>query len=389
MKYKLFSLAILAGFLFISSNSFAYDDDDIVYIPDPHFKKMLVEYEHLSVEHGVLDLNHDGEIQYSEAEALHDEFNLGYANDSIKSYEGVRAFTNVIRIFLGYKENVIELDFSGMTGVKLMYINKMPNLKYLNVSNCKNLDNLDTDDCNLITLNLDGCERITGISCSNNQLNEISLKNTNKLGGIRCYNNTLLKLNLNDCTELKFISANDNIFSSIDISNCEKITSLKFINNELLSLDVSNFHFLTHLILDSNKLTRLNIQNENNTRLIDFSTKGNSDLYCITVDDTTWANENMTEKDEWTKFSDDCSVSVIEAKENYIEVFPNPAHNYITIKRNTNEMVDLRILDLNGKIFLSDIIQLGKKQTKLNISQMSAGTYILEIGNQRKLFIIK
>ena len=85
-------VAFMATFLVLSPK-LAAEADDIVYFPDPFFKKVLVNMEYYMGER--IDLNYDGEIQYSEAEAYIHSLDISFAGDSITDLTGIKAFINI------------------------------------------------------------------------------------------------------------------------------------------------------------------------------------------------------------------------------------------------------------------------------------------------------
>ena len=75
------------------------------------------------------------------------------------------------------------------------------------------------------------------------------------------------------------------------------------------------------------------------------------------------------------EFLQDCNISSL-----LIEIFPNPCSDFIYIMRNhpENEAM-INIFNSNGILVKKFLIQLGNKQTKLNISDLNAGLYIIQI----------
>lgn len=112
---------------------------------------------------------------------------------------------------------------------------------------------------------------------------------------------------------------------------------------------------------------------------------GNPPLGSRNIDPT--ANQ---ENDEETKISL-LSEKLVLTNES-LSVFPNPSEDYINVAFENiianNTSAKLNVTDLNGKIILSDLIEAdenGFLSKKLDVSQLSAGTYIIEttINNQK------
>ena len=61
-------------------------------------------------------------------------------------------------------------------------------------------------------------------------------------------------------------------------------------------------------------------------------------------------------------------------------IYPNPISNTMTIKSSSND--EMRLFDLNGRLIHKTSIVSGENQ--LDMSQISSGTYFVEIGNEAK-----
>jgi Leucine-rich repeat (LRR) protein len=95
-------------------------------------------------------------------------------------------------------------------------------------------------------------------------------------------------------TALTKLYCYNNQLTSLNVSQNTALTSLGCGNNQLTSLNVSQNTALTSLYCNSNQLTRLDVRNGNNTNFSEFYAFGNSNLYCIDVDDATWSTANWT-----------------------------------------------------------------------------------------------
>lgn len=62
----------------------------------------------------------------------------------------------------------------------------------------------------------------------------------------------------------------------------------------------------------------------------------------------------------------------------YFDIYPNPATDLINIENKTNEIMDISMYDLTGRQFVSRKIN---RNDVLDISKLTAGTYIIKIGN--------
>ncbi len=64
-----------------------------------------------------------------------------------------------------------------------------------------------------------------------------------------------------------------------------------------------------------------------------------------------------------------------------LEVFPNPAGEYITVKYNIDQISDLIIYDITGKIIYKNILK-PLSETIVNTSSFAQGIYMIAVGNK-------
>ena len=142
---------------------------------------------------------------------------------------------------------------------------------------------------------------------------------------------------IEDFTVLTSLNCSENNLTTLDVSNNIYLTELVCYGNQLTILDVSNNFTLTDLFCGSNQLTildvtqnpnllllgcnynpliSLDLRNGNNTSLSGLWCLGNSNLYCINVDDSVWSTANWTVAnqniDPQHYFSNNCSPSAIQ-----------------------------------------------------------------------------
>jgi len=113
-----------------------------------------------------------------------------------------------------------------------------------------------------------------------------------------------------DTVQILYLS-NDGIADLTGIEDFTALTDLFCHNNQLTELDLSNNPNLFELNCRNNLLTSLDVRNGNNLGLWYFTATFNPDLYCIDVDDISYAEYNWA-KDSWTNFSADCNATGIE-----------------------------------------------------------------------------
>ena len=75
------------------------------------------------------------------------------------------------------------------------------------------------------------------------------------------------------------------------------------------------------------------------------------------------------------------NVTIDENQISYLELFPNPANNLININLKNNIISNYEILDISGKILLSDSFL---NETQINTSNLQNGIYIIKVINDFK-----
>ena len=77
---------------------------------------------------------------------------------------------------------------------------------------------------------------------------------------------------------------------------------------------------------------------------------------------------------------DDAGIENAASSES-IKVYPNPANDKVVIsfKDNTLTNIDLRVLNLLGETVIQSVIENSGKQIELDVTKLSAGTYILHL----------
>src|SRR5205085_2399960 len=129
------------------------------------------------------------------------------------------------------------------------------------------------------------------------------------LTDLRCYVNQIASLDVSANAMLSVLLVFQNKLTTLDVSTNTALTQLQASFNQLTTLDVSGNHQLTNLDVRKNYLTMLNVKNGNNTSFTNFDARQNPQLYCIQVDDATWAEANWTQVDAGAYFSNDCAGS--------------------------------------------------------------------------------
>ena len=180
-------------------------------------------------------------------------------------------------------------------------------LASLDVSNNTALSFLSCDYNQITSLDLSYNIALDNLWCSNNQLTSLNISQNIYLDTLWANFNYLTSLDVEQNTDLFFLECNDNQLTSIDLSQNNALTYLYCYNNQLTSLDLSNNTALINLNCATNQLASLDVRNGNNTNITFFWSAGNTNLYCIDVDNPTWSTTNWLNIDSWAIFNTNCS----------------------------------------------------------------------------------
>ena len=147
------------------------------------------------------------------------------------------------------------------------------------------------------------------INCSSNSIYDLTgIADFTALTTLFCYNNPLTILDVSQNTALTTLYCQSNYLTSLDVSNNTALNFFDCSSNQLISLDVSNNTALSFFDCSNNQLSSLDVRNGNNTSLYNFYATSNPNLYCIDVDNLTWATSNWWSIDAQSYFSEDCSA---------------------------------------------------------------------------------
>jgi hypothetical protein len=237
------------------------DPANIVNIPDANFKAKLTgtncaDYNNDGVYDGDADFNNDGEIQYTEAQAV---YRLQVNNtalpspNSISSLTGIEAFTNLID--LNCMLNTLgTFNYSIPTLQKLVVGNN--NLTSLNLTGMSNLISLDCDQNNLVSLDLTATPNLVSLGCDYNQITSLTIAGLTHLTGLSARYNNLTSLDLSQSAALTGLQVDGNVFPLV-VSNLVNLQGLGCSYMGLTNIDLSNNVNLVNLSMNGNNFTSL------------------------------------------------------------------------------------------------------------------------------------
>jgi len=335
----------------------------VVPIPDANFKAYLTS-------HPDININGDGEIQVSEAEAFSGIIDV--TRRGIKSLEGIEAFIKLTKLLCGSNSielldisnntklieldcrnnRITQLDICSNTNLRILKCQQNSmlsldvscnevieylwcysnSLRTLNVSGCASLIGLYTDYNQLKALDVGENQDLQDLSCAYNEISVLSLPHNGDLHYLWCNNNALTVLDVTQHSSLKELHCQNNALYKLILGEHPLLYSLMcqvnllthlYLNdagalkvldcgeNLITKLNVGNNPLLTTLACPNNALHMLDVRNGSNNYITKFNSLGNPDLGCINVSDVYYAKMNWTSIDPGTEFCDNCNAPVV------------------------------------------------------------------------------
>lgn len=367
----------------------------VVQFNDANFKNALLNHD------PVIDLNGDGEIQVSEAEAYTD--GIYVSSRGIQDLTGIEAFTNLTRFNAG-DNNITEVDLSQNTALELIGLS-LNELTTLDLSNNMNLKTLYLDYAGFSEIIFPDNQILEDIRIRYNNLSSIDLSTNNP-------NLKLLLISFNDFTEfdpspwptLTNFENSGNPMNNIDLSgNLDLKTLLLRYNNltftdldlrdftelevvavtqspNLERLDVSNSpNFKSLFAESSSNLVAINIANGNNANLEYMAVNDNMRLECVQVDPDIIGNiPAHWQYDDESIFSTNCYTRELGIGDNTMlstSLYPNPASDQVFIQSDAVSLdeISYQVFTLTG-----ELVKEGNGD-KIAIQDLATGVYLTNI----------
>jgi len=300
-------------------------------------------------------------------------------------------------------ENVLpDLDISALTNLKYLQARRI-GLTQLDVSNNPNLEvlavsknplyNIDVSaNANLRALNVKDCY-LTSLDVSQNP--ELRVLTTGKpdIFPDNTYNftNLIPHVDLSNNPNLESFSAYDTGLLQVDVSTNPLLEYIDISNNPLTTFSIADNPEVMSLHCKNTSLHSLDIQNAHNDLLNYFYATGNPDLYCIQVDDVTYAENVLNwEKDPQAVYSIDCSMGISENQAMDIQIYPVPADDQLYIEGQIADIQSVSIYDVAGKrVCFQPVFN----TPYVSLQNLSQGVYFIEFyssddtGKIRKKFV--
>lgn len=247
--------------------------DPIVFIPDPVFKAYLTSGPNGYVLGASLypidvDLNHDGEVQLSETQAVY-RIQLDVPG-SIHTIEGINSFPNLALLWLT-NNNLTQLNLTGLSN--LVSVNcSMNQIASVSVNGLTSLQTLNFYSNNVTSLTVTNCPAVENLECMSNSLQSLDLTSFPALKNLYCNFNQISELDLSVVPLLESLYCDGNQLTSLDLSVVPHLTDLLCRSNAITSLDVSGLPQLDTFWCDQNPISSLDVSN--NPLLNNFSCSG-------------------------------------------------------------------------------------------------------------------
>ena len=277
----------------------------IVNIPDANFKSILLSnvpnaflaYD-LMNSPTIIDKNHDGEIQLSEAanitklniQVINFPANYSQLFNNLVSMEGIQSFTNLTSLDIDGLPLLQTLDLSNNTLLYNLEVSRCYVLSSLNLQGCSQLHDMDIFYSKIASINLSGLTNLYQVNMSLCQLENIYLNNNTNLNSLNLAVNNLQTIPINQTPNLKFLTLTQNQINTLDFSGFPKLEALGVGTNKFTTIDLSQNKNLTSFYCDKNPFLQSlfiknGIHNFDSTSIYPSSFTDTPNLVYICADD--------------------------------------------------------------------------------------------------------
>lgn len=350
-------------FIFISVFCACFLQAQTVNIPDQQFYNALIN-------DGAIDLDNDGLIQVSEAEAVD---TLKVANSNISDLTGIAAFKNITYLDCSGNE-LSDFDLSANKSLTSLYcgFNQINNL---DVSKNTKLKILDCGINPLGNLDVSKNTNLEELHCFYNELNTLNVSSNVSLKLLRCDNNNLKSLDLSKNVALTNLSCPYNQLLALNVSSNSKLEYLDCYDNKIIQLDLSENPLLTYLQCYSNLLQSLNVSE--NTSLQSLVCTSNPSLKIICVWDVAEVEQKTQfQKDPTAKWVDTCK-NFTHVNDDYntnslYKLHPNPVEEVVYM---SPQVAQATFYDAIGVMVLKST----PVHSNVDLSSLNTGVYTVKL----------
>ncbi len=222
----------------------------------------------------------------------------------------------------------------------------------LNLSANDSLTFIDVSDNQLSTLEVTGNRFLTNLTVSDNQLTELNLSLNDSLEFLGCSNNQLTLLELENNKKLETLISAFNQLVVLEVSENIELESIDVSFNLISEINISENDSITSLNCAANQLKTLKINNGNNEELATLNALNNPNLYCIEVDATAMANDQMTWLiDNVASYEEVCESLTFVPDDNFEQALIDMGYDEAPLDNlvSTARIDTITVLDINNK----------------------------------------
>ncbi|KFF18866.1 T9SS type A sorting domain-containing protein [Chryseobacterium sp. JM1] len=241
----------------------------IVNIPDPHFKALLLSgntsnhvTQNLANNWTNIDTNNDGEIQLSEAANVKSINIYSYTGSTfiqISSIEGVKSFTNLQNLDVSDAPNLLSVDVSGMQNLRSANFDNNTNMSSANFTGCSLLENISVTDASIVNLDVSNLPKMNILVCTGGKVQTINFSGSTTMRSLLCSDNKISSIDVSSLTDLYTFHISGNLLSTLNVSNLTKLENLVCSVNQLNTINLQNTPKLKSLEASYNNLSTLSI----------------------------------------------------------------------------------------------------------------------------------
>jgi hypothetical protein len=323
---------------------------------------------------------------------------------------------NINLEFLIFSNNSItDIDLTQNNNIKTLFCDHNK-LTKLNLNEINDLEIIECGDNLLTSLSFSENPKLIHLGCTKNLLSSIDVSQNPLLESFYCSKNQLTNIDVTQNPILRFFNCRHNLLTELDVTQNQNLLSTSFYHNFITQIDVSQNPILSDLTCNDNLITsldvshnplisiiecfnnniiELNLQNGFNENFFIIHVYNNPNLSCIKVDDVAYANnqECINDdpysgwcKDEFTSYSEDCSLGFIDLFTSQITLYPNPLQNILNIENTSIFSVNsLLIYDIQGKLLLQEKEQF----TSIDLSQLNSGLLFVQLETEQGILTKK
>ncbi len=367
--------------LFIAASLFyLYGSAQIVNIPDPNFKALLLSGNVTSDIDGFttpLDLNNDNQIQVSEAQAIYGIHLWQNSQYMVSDLTGIAAFSNLEFLSVDY-HSITVLDLSGNNRLQRIQLINNP-ISSINLSTLADLKFLECRGSALTQIDVSNNIQLLALEMNNNQLSSIDVSSNVNLEALYVNNNHLSNIDVSQNPNLKGLTFHNNTLSEIDVSHNLQLKVLYCQNNLLSTVDLSGNPEMDFFDCSYNPMESFNVKNGSSFSIyFDFAGIPNLQSICADAFEMDRVLSKISEYG-YTNVSVNAacnSLATADFELGKLSIYPNPATNQVRLE-NLPSGGKLSIYNPDGKIVYETAIAL--KSESINLENFASGIYFVHV----------